>query len=101
MPEEHTDVKIARLEEKIDGLAKAMDKVSNSLENLRTSFVTRSEFENVKIAVMGIANDGGLIRKVEVLENAAERRGGTWSTLQIVWTIGIAIAGILITLYFK
>lgn len=98
---ENIDVKMARLEEKIENLTKAVDKQTASLDNLRTSFPTRTEFDIVKIAVMGTANDGGLVKKVDELEKSAERRSGTWSTIQIMWTIGIALAGILITIFVK
>lgn len=101
MSEEHTDVKIARLEEKIDGLTKAVEKVSNSLENLKTSFPTRSEFDVIRIGVMGIANDGGLMKRVDVLEKYLERSKGSWSTLQVVWAVIIGIGSALLTYFIK
>lgn len=66
--EEQSDVRIARLEEKLDYLATAIERMSVSLENLKNSFVTREEFSNVKVVVMGIANDGGLVRRVDKIE---------------------------------
>lgn len=96
MSTEATEVKIARLEEKIDGMKEALDKISTSLENLRTSFPTRSEFDIVRIAVLGAANDGGLNKRVDDLEKTAERRKGSWSTLQLIWTVGIGIGSALI-----
>ena len=47
---------------------------------------------------MGVANDGGLVKKVDALEQDFAKRKGTWSTLQVVWTIGVALVGILLTI---
>jgi len=86
------------LVQQVKNLTEAIQKMETTLNNLRQSFVTRSEFENVKIAVMGVANDGGLIKKVDELEQDFAKRKGTWSTLQVVWTIGVALVGILLTI---
>ena len=86
------------LVEQVKNLTEAIRKMELTLNNLRESFVTRAEFENVKIAVMGIANDGGLIKKVDDLEQDFAKRKGSWSTLQVVWTVGVALVGILLTI---
>lgn len=86
------------LVEQVRQLTQAVEKMEKTLNNLREAFVTRAEFENVKIAVMGVANDGGLIKKVDALEQDLAKRKGTWSTLQVVWTIGVALVGILLTI---
>jgi len=65
---ESTEVKIARLEEKLDNLTLAIEKMSNTLDNLRMSFVPRSEFDQLSIIVRGIANEGGLVMRVDKLE---------------------------------
>lgn len=86
------------LVEQVKNLTEAIKKMEVTLNNLREAFVTRAEFENVKIAVMGVANDGGLVKKVDALEQDFAKRKGTWSTLQVVWTIGVALVGILLTI---
>jgi len=98
MPE-NSDIKIARLEEKLDYLTKAVEKMSLSLENLSHTFVPRSEFDMVKIAVMGVANEGGVLKKVSELEelNLLEVRKKTNDLWDLRWKlIAIAFAGGLI-----
>lgn len=66
-------------------LKEEIKKMSSSLENLKTSFVPRSEFDLVRIAVLGVMNDGGLMNRVEKLEK------------RFIWYLGAgAMVGIII-----
>jgi hypothetical protein len=103
MPNENMDDHdtLITLVEQVRQLTQAVEKMEKALNNLRESFVTRDEFSNVKIAVMGVANDGGLMARVSSLEETKAEQKGSWSTVQVAWTVGIAIVGILIAIYVK
>ena len=73
--EQSEQVKIAVVENElknvtvsIKALGLQIEKMSISLENLRTSFPTRDEFNQLSVIVRGVSNDGGLVKKVDKLE---------------------------------
>lgn len=98
------------LVERIENLTKIVEKMSVTLDNLSRTFVPRSEFDMVRIAVMGVANEGGLIKKVSELEelNLQEIRKKTnelwdlrWKILAVAF-IGGLVGGLLLRfLYVK
>ena len=66
--EESSDVRIARLEEKLDFLTEAINKLTLKFDDVIHTFVPRSEFDQLSIIVKGVANDGGLLKRVDKLE---------------------------------
>lgn len=83
---EHNDHEtLLLLVQTVENLKQEIQKMSVSLENLKNSFPTRSEFEVVKIAVMGVANDGGLVKKVEDLEKL--NIGDIQNKANILWDL--------------
>ena len=91
MGEQENNVNIAVLANEVKNLGREIAEMKSTLNDLRLSFPTRSEFDVVKIAVMGVANDGGLVNRVDLLEKRQSERKGSWSTIQIIWTVCIAI----------
>lgn len=101
MPDQNDHDTIITLVERVDNLTTAIEKMSVSLENLKSSFVTRDEFSIVKTAVMGVANDGGLVKKVESLEKINSENKGSLRAIHFIYTIIIGLTGILITYFLK
>lgn len=92
---------IITLVERVDNLTIAIEKMSTSLENLKNSFVTRDEFSVVKIAVMGVTNDGGLVKRVESLEKTNSENKGSLKAIHFIYTIIIGLTGIILTYFLK
>lgn len=79
------------LVERVDNLTTEIQKMSKSLENLKNSFVTRAEFDQVKIAVMGVANDGGLMERMRNLEQGASIQKGQFGVIHFLLVLGGSI----------
>lgn len=79
------------LTQEVKYLRQDVNKMAQNFENLSKAFVTQAAFDNVRIAVMGVTNDGGLLKRVDELEKSQAERKGSWSTIQVIWTVGIAI----------
>lgn len=56
------------LVQQVGFLSEEVKKMSSSLDNLKMAFPTRAEFDQVKIVVMGVANDGGLVKRMDRVE---------------------------------
>lgn len=87
-PNDSQEVKTARLEEKVDALIKSVDVMTKTLDNLRTSFVPRAEFDQLSVLVKGIAGSGGMVKIQEKLENKVNRYA---LILGIVWFVFTAL----------
>lgn len=101
MPEQNDHDTIITLVERVDNLTSAIKKMSDNLENLKSSFVTRDEFSIVKIAVMGVANDGGLVKRVDSLEKTDSEQKGSLRTIHYIYSALITLTGILLTYFLK
>jgi len=74
---------------------KDIEELKKGIYNLQTAFVPRTEFERLSTIVVGVANDGGLMKRVADIEEIQSEQKGVWTTVQVFWTMIIGVISAL------